>query len=179
MKKGVIHGDIKPENVLIFSENDGRHVAKVTDFGYSTLFTTDSDLIVIPSYSKPWQAPEWHHRGILPTQARKMDAYSFGMLCIWLLFYNKAGDRDQKFEKDLEDPQRDSSHHAFELLEVSADLENWEKCNMQKLFRSTLAQDPIDRAESFTDLLELLSPNRSVLNLYLERGTEKILEPST
>ena len=101
MKKGVIHGDIKPENVLVFSENDGAYVAKVTDFGYSTLFTTDSDLIKMPK-SWPWTAPERHHREILPIQARKMDAYSFGMLCLWLLFYNKATTRDAIFKQDIE-----------------------------------------------------------------------------
>ena len=80
MEKGVIHGDIKPENILISSESDCRYVVKVTDFGYSTLFTTDSDPITMP-HSELWTAPERHHREILPMQARKMDAYSFGILC--------------------------------------------------------------------------------------------------
>jgi serine/threonine protein kinase len=88
-EKGVIHGDIKPENILVSSENEARHVAKVTDFGYSTLFSTDNHPITMPGPGI-WTAPEWHHRKILPKQARKMDAYSFGMLCLWLLFYNKG-----------------------------------------------------------------------------------------
>ena len=172
MKIGVIHGDIKPENVLVFAEYDGRYAAKVTDFGYSTLFTTDSELIVMPGLSKVWKAPEWHHRGILPIQARKMDAYSFGLLCLWLLFYNKAASQDHDFKRDVgdhhnferyvEDPQKELSHYASELLEATTDLEIWEKQNMQKVFRSTLAQDPVERTADFTELLELLSPYRSV-----------------
>ena len=67
MEKGVIHGDIKPENILISSESNCRYVVKVTDFGYSTLFTTDSDPITMP-HSELWTAPERHHREILPMQ---------------------------------------------------------------------------------------------------------------
>ena len=136
-------------------------MAKVTDFGYSTLFTKDSDLITMPN-SPPWTAPERYHRGIWPKEARKMDAYSFGMLCLWLLFYNKAANRDHNLEKDLEDPQKELSHHTSELLEARADLENWEKDNLQKVFRSTLIQEPVERTADFTDLLKLLSPHRSV-----------------
>ena len=36
-----MHGDIKPENVLIFRDTNGLFVAKVTDFGYSTIVTVD------------------------------------------------------------------------------------------------------------------------------------------
>ncbi len=46
-EKGVIHGDIEPENILVSSENDARYVAKVTDFDYSTLFSTDNHSITI------------------------------------------------------------------------------------------------------------------------------------
>ena len=168
MKAGVIHGDIKPENVLVHSESYGPCLAKVTDFGYSTLFTTESNLIIMPFYSELWAAPERHHRGMLPVHARKMDAYSFGLLCLWLLFYNKAVDRDHNFRRDVENPEIELSHHASELLEATADLETWEKRNMKRVFRSTLAQNPDERTAYFTDLLELLSPHRSVQTLYLE-----------
>lgn len=142
------------------------------DFGYSTLFTNDSDLITMP-YTELWVAPEWHHGMFLPIQARKMDAYSFGLLCLWLLFYNKGADRDRKFEKDLEDSQKEPLHHASELLRATKDLENWEKDNMQNLFRSTLAQDPAERTANFDELLELLSTHRSVQLLYLKQDTKK------
>ena len=166
-KEGVIHGDIKPENVLVFSEDDGAYVAKVTDFGYSTLFITESDLITMPK-SSPWTAPERHHRAIWPEEAKKMDAYSFGMLCLWLLFYNRAANRDRNFERSWKDPQKKLLHHTSEMLEATADLETWEKQHMQRAFTLTLAQDPDKRTASFTDLLELLSPQRSVYFLSLK-----------
>jgi len=70
-----------------------------------------------------------------------MDAYSFGMLCLWLLFYNKGTNRDRNFEKDLEDSQKKVSDYASELLTVSSDLDSREKDDMQKVFRSTIVKD--------------------------------------
>ena len=133
----------------------------MTDFGYSTLFTTDSDLITMPK-SWPWTAPERHHREILPIQARKMDAYSFGMLCLWLLFYNKATTRDAIFKQDIEGSPINPSDYASKLLRTTKDLETREKDDLQKVFRSTLTQNPAERTANFDELLQLLSPYRSV-----------------
>ena len=66
----IIHGDIKPENTLIFDDGLGGYTAKVADFGYSTQYTMPQDLIFMPR-SWPWAAPEWHHRGFTPAQATK------------------------------------------------------------------------------------------------------------
>lgn len=81
----IIHGDIKPENVLIFKDDAGAYTAKVTDFGYSTRFANEDDLIAMPK-SKPWCAPEYDRDKFKPAQARSMDVFSFGMLCVWVLF---------------------------------------------------------------------------------------------
>ena len=78
----IIHGDIKPQNTLIFDNVFGGYTAKVADFGYSTQYTLPQDLIFMPR-SWPWAAPEWHHRGFTPAQATKMDTYSFGMLVLY------------------------------------------------------------------------------------------------
>ena len=91
-----------------------------------------------------------------------MDAYSFGMLCQWLLFYNKETNRDRNFTRDFKDSQMELSNYASELLKAIPDLENREKENMQKVFRSTLALDSAKRTANFNELLELLSPQRSV-----------------
>lgn len=136
-------------------------MARVMDFGYSTLFRTENDSITMPN-SGLWTAPEQHHRKISPSQARKMDAYSFGILCVWVLFYNKEANRDRNFKKDLEYSQRELSSYTSGLLKASVDFEDREKDNMQKIFRSTLAQDPADRSASFNEFLDLLSQDRSV-----------------
>ena len=87
MSIDIIHGDIKPENVLIFKDSDGTYTARVTDFGYSTRYAGDTDLITIP-ISSPWNAPEHTRLQKMwtPSEAKKLETFSFGMLCLWTLF---------------------------------------------------------------------------------------------
>ncbi|OCK78127.1 kinase-like protein, partial [Lepidopterella palustris CBS 459.81] len=81
----IIHGDIKPENVLVYKDDAGAYTARVTDFGYSTRFANEDDLILVPK-SWPWDAPEHHFDSYKPYQARRMDVFMFGMLCLWVMF---------------------------------------------------------------------------------------------
>lgn len=87
----VIHGDIKPDNILIFKDDHGRFIPKLADFGFSTLSMQEDDLILLPR-SNPWDAPEWHHRGFKFSAAKKIDVYSFGALCLWLIFRHRFGE---------------------------------------------------------------------------------------
>ena len=38
------------------------------------------------SRSEPWDAPEWSHVDFSFPAAKKMDIYSYGLLCLWLFF---------------------------------------------------------------------------------------------
>lgn len=86
--KGVIHRDIKPNNVLVFTQ-DGRPHAKVIDFGIAkaidtrltdqTLFTEHRQLIGTPAYMSPEQAD-----GNLDIDTRS-DVYSLGVMLYELL----------------------------------------------------------------------------------------------
>ena len=86
---GVVHGDIKPQNVLVFKDAITRKITvKVADFGYSTLTVGESGNVFLPK-SRPWNAPEHHFGEFKVQEAKKMDVYSFGMLCLWFLFGNR------------------------------------------------------------------------------------------
>lgn len=82
----MIHGDVKPENVLICNDEIGAYAAKIMDFEYSTHFAGEKRLLTLGK-SWPWSAPELlEGNKFTSTQARMIDAFSYGMLCLWLLF---------------------------------------------------------------------------------------------
>ena len=153
----IVHGDIKPENVLIFPDGNGSYEAKVTDFGYSTKFASDTESITMP-YSPLWTAPEQHHRQVLPAQAKKMDAYSFGMLCQWLIFYNKAG-QTRRFEEDLANTHISVLNHVLDLASAISYSDDQTRNDIQDLFKLTLVEDPNERSSDFARFLGLL-PSR-------------------
>lgn len=158
---GIIHGDIKPDNILIFANGEGSYTAKVTDFGYSTLFSSDDAQIWMPR-SGHWTAPEHHHRAFTPINAMKMDAYSLGMLCLWLLWLPCCGDGldvDREFRKNL-DAHKEASDLAFELSRITVRMVDKDRDNIQQFFRLTLAKNRDERTSNFSDLLGYLSPNR-------------------
>ena len=92
-----MHGDVKPQNVLLFSDDpnieryttQGR--AKLTEFGYSCFGTRDSDLVYLP-FSNIWSAPEYHDRAFELHVAKKVNIFSFGLTAVYLLFYWKVWD---------------------------------------------------------------------------------------
>ncbi|KAL9615144.1 MAG: hypothetical protein Q9167_000462 [Letrouitia subvulpina] len=80
----IIHGDIKPSNAYVY-EKDGKRTVKLADLGDASICDDDEAMVFLPR-SKPWNSPEHHYRGVPFWQATKMDIYSFGLVCLWILF---------------------------------------------------------------------------------------------
>ena len=81
--------------MLVFKDAITRKVTvKVADFGYSTLTVGESGKVILPK-SRPWNAPEHHFGEFNVQEAKKTDVYSFGMLCLWLLFGKRQSDIPQ------------------------------------------------------------------------------------
>ncbi|KAK6519439.1 hypothetical protein TWF281_003273 [Arthrobotrys megalospora] len=88
-----IHGDIKPENILIHKGPDGKYLAQVADFGYSTIFAggnNEADIALPRSW--PWTSPEAEqNRRFTFEEAKAADLFSYGLVCLWLLCYDTLG----------------------------------------------------------------------------------------
>ncbi|KAF3023566.1 hypothetical protein E8E14_010894 [Neopestalotiopsis sp. 37M] len=82
-ENGFIHGDLKPDNILIF-KHPHRPVAKIADFGYCiTKSTEQMKTGERMGGTEGWQAPEVEqHRLLNYTDMIKADNFSFGLL-VW------------------------------------------------------------------------------------------------
>ncbi|KAF2805740.1 kinase-like protein, partial [Mytilinidion resinicola] len=96
-RAGIIHGDVKPDNVVIFGDSESGFTAKITDFGYSTVCidiqdgsrlrkegTLESGIYL----TKPstWSHPDRHDESYSFQEAVLEEVYTFGMTCFWVLF---------------------------------------------------------------------------------------------
>ena len=79
---GLVHGDVKAENVLVCSRTDRKFIAKIADFGFSIVEATEDTDIWIGG-TNPWRAPETK-RAIEVKYLKYTDTYSLGLL-IWLI----------------------------------------------------------------------------------------------
>jgi serine/threonine protein kinase len=161
----IIHGDIKPRNILIFEDNEHRFIAKIADFGSSSTSESEEDMCQLPR-SDPWNAPEYNHRKISTAAAKKMDTYSFAMLCVWFLLDGSHGAGDAESAVKVLRQMKETNNFkdkACELIESSA-LEDAVADKLAHLFRMTLVEDPFERTLGMQDLAELLNPDRYAMN---------------
>ena len=152
----------------MFQETDGSFRAKVTDFGYSTI-QTDSNESIIVGKSLPWNAPE-HDRdeqSWTKDQAERLDVFSLGMLCLWLLFepyltptaLTQHGRRNQNVEnpntaqtpgtrKILAELKSSDKLFQFaeERLDVDFNIAATMKAKWKAFFQASLNRDPSRRA---------------------------------
>lgn len=165
MLTDIIHGDIKPDNVLIFKANSGSFFAKVADFGFSTWFAHNDNHIRLPECPL-WNAPEWvEYPDFTSAQAMKADVFSFGMLCLWFMFekylsgvlplpeiaqsartpYTYEGQhRSLRFLADLKkNGSMTQLAHQLVMTEVGLNAES--RLMLQQFFSGCLAYDPQSR----------------------------------
>lgn len=151
----VVHGDIKPANILVFQGGSSGLNVKLTDFGYSRWLAPleATSLINLPN-SGSWTAPEHHHRGFDFVSATKSDVYSFGGFALWLLFYNITGS-DSDFTSDTSDlEQRPMIELARSHVRGIVGAQNEQKAVLGQIFELCLNSEPEHRS-SMDDILLL------------------------
>jgi serine/threonine protein kinase len=152
----MIHGDLKPENVLIFNSESGGYAAKVADFGYSgiSLERAEDAKFHLP-VSQPWNAPEvtkWNSVLVL-SAARNADIYSFGLLCLWTLFHDRFPTPSEECDDTTDDLDwiqalKDKDllfSFAMECMENTESLREEDIEGLVLFFSWTLADESISR----------------------------------
>lgn len=80
---GVVHGDVKPENILVFPSKELRNsfVLKLTDFGHSVVEADRGNSL--PAFTPQWSAPEASTSTTLTfDELKATDCYSFGLVVL-------------------------------------------------------------------------------------------------
>lgn len=154
----IVHGDIKPANVLIFEDETGL-VAKVIDFGCSCFGSKDNDLVLL-SRTAQWAAPEIGDAHMSIRAAKLTDIYSYGMVCAWIFFGQDMPAADfvrlpSNFEHAAERLMRigeteiEESQDTFLMLSTSVH-------SLREFFKSSFQAAHERRARNVKSLLDQL-----------------------
>ncbi|KAF8460918.1 hypothetical protein BDZ91DRAFT_798421 [Kalaharituber pfeilii] len=126
---GIVHGDIKPGNILIFDSKDGNgYTAKLADFGFSVSqarnkdFHSDSEIWKLRGRTWPWNDPECHLYRTWP-QLQKSDVFSYGLL-IWSVLSGKAIENLFDLDRKLDDLHNPTLRQWVEDLKRDGSLGN-------------------------------------------------------
>ena len=112
--------------------------------------------IYVPK-SKFWLAPEFHHRDFKLHMSQRMDIYSFGMLCLWILSSNNDEILVLLDIWKREDKIRDEARRVTESL---VDLGAISKIELQKFFDLVLVAEPKHRSSDLRELIGYLIADR-------------------
>jgi serine/threonine protein kinase len=112
--------------------------------------------------TRGWSAPEWYP-GFATTDiatAKKMDVYSFGLLCVWLTSQAASAGAHQAFDAEqfAEEAVPPFMADNISASGVSAKM----KQQVHDLLGGTLAQEPQRRFSGFETIMPLLSQRRYV-----------------
>jgi serine/threonine protein kinase len=112
-----------------------------------------------------WCAPEWYP-GFATTDiiaAKKMDMFSFGLLCAWLLFQTTSPCRYQDLDKET----RPNETFPFAVAELisSNGISATKKQQLYEFFDRALNLESQSRCSEFRQILQLLSPKGYVCRI--------------
>lgn len=135
---GIMHGDLKMDNVLMFKDKDGGVRAKLSDFGCSYIMKArelegegTKTEVEITAGTKPWNSPELN-RKIPVWLLRNIDAYCFGLL-VWSIFLNGRNPFEGMQEDDID------QRKAQDLMILDASLSLEDEYNKNTILRGRLS----------------------------------------
>lgn len=152
---GIIHGDVKFENVLVFENTDNSiidrpYIAKLADFGSSLFDVSTSSRL--PSGTQPWNAPEWRKQ-LDPKALQLTDIYSLGLV-IWRIFANGKHPflthcqpaSQEIWLKEVEDLKVNDEDMRKYLIQISEFETEIEQRLVKEIIMQTVRADPAHRS---------------------------------
>ena len=149
--KGVIHRDIKPQNVMLMSSNG---IVKILDFGLGRLvdeqrsrtgLTKDDEMLGTPDYVAPEQVRDAKSADV------RSDIYSLGCTFYFLL----AGAPPFAADNVLELLAKHETEQPIPIRSLRPEV----PANVADLLGRMIAKDPLDRPQSPQDIATALSPH--------------------
>ncbi|TKW55992.1 Triple functional domain protein [Colletotrichum tanaceti] len=119
---GVVHGDVKPENILVFPRHDARNtfMLKLTDFGHSVIESDTAE--TLPAFTPQWSAPEVTKMTSMTFQQMKAtDYYSFGLVTLSIML-------SRAFYTEVEEIENHKQNGTI-FLELVGIVEREDRCN--------------------------------------------------
>jgi serine/threonine protein kinase len=148
IRKGLIHRDVKPANILFSDE----HVAKIGDFGLASTATQRSETGSIIWGTPHYVAPE---RLSNQTEDFRSDIYSLGAT----LFHAVAGRPPIEADTNSAAALRELKQQPLDLEVIAPDVSSYTAGVLQRM----IAADPGQRFSSYDDLVTELELVRRTL----------------
>ena len=165
-KHGIVHRDVKPENVIVFSDERSEHV-KILDFGLARLTSaatvTDGVAVGTPSYMSPEQT-----RG--ERADRRSDVYGAGIVLFELLTGKKPFVAATPF--DTMKMHREAAVPSFASIAPDRVIAP----EVETVVRKALAKEPDDRYPTAIELasaLDRIVPHREPVFAVIEEAPER------
>ncbi|KNB04698.1 serine/threonine protein kinase [Fusarium oxysporum f. sp. lycopersici 4287] len=152
-ENGIVHGDIKCENVLVFAEPENAirpFCAKLTDFGCSMVLAETEPYAMLKGRTMPYDAPEADRiipKHILPFS----DVYSFGLL-VWRVALDGADPfTDPRYWEELIDGERHYRKSNIREAKKGEGLLNYALSTI----RDPDLQHAVETADAFCEILNI------------------------
>ncbi|KAL4734295.1 hypothetical protein BDV11DRAFT_174909 [Aspergillus similis] len=146
---GVIHGDIKPDNILVFGGKEPKPLTvKLSDFGYSVLDGEDAQ--EFPGGTPDWESPELLERRQTKESLPLSDTYSYGLL-IWYIAAGGQHPFESLSEVHAPFDSEDARQAIRDLKQTASipDIATWtltpDRGLFSTAFQLTLTKDPVQR----------------------------------
>jgi serine/threonine protein kinase len=185
----ICHGDVKTNNVLLCSRQDGSLVAKIADFGCSMHTSGQDGLVFIQGHTPPWDAPEVYIGDVYPSDLHKLDIYCWGLL-VWRVMLDgrtpfdfhrtsstspvrnfgglgDCNDLDKRLRRIQELKLDPKDSFLAEVIPTLAD-NGLDECLVMQILQSTLRCRSSQRIGNFHDLVQMLGGQQASVSTALE-----------